>query len=285
MNSQIYQGYLMHSRLEPVKHTFVYPVYYYALDLLELPQLNDSLNLFGYNHIRPIAIHDQDYLGDGKQSILTKLFSHLQKHGYQQEITNVKLVTTARYFNYVFNPVSFFYCYCADGSLGCTVVEINNTYGETHLYILDQPAAKVPGFLARYQVAKEFYVSPFNDLQGDYDFYLSELQENLDIRINIVRAGKEVFVSRLWGTATALTDANLIKTLMKYPISAALAMPRITKEALILRYRKGLKPVLKPQPTSPMTIRQSQPSWHQQFHRNMTSIKHKIYRQLTQFNK
>ncbi|WP_392535319.1 DUF1365 domain-containing protein [Nostoc sp. C117] len=281
MNSQIYVGYLMHSRLEPIKHAFVYPVYYYSFDLFELPKLGESLKLFGYNKIRPVAIHDGDYLGDTKGSIRNKLFSFLKNKGCDRDITAVKLVTVARYFNYIFNPVSFFYCYRADGSLGCAVAEINNTYGETHLYILDRAEKPLPGFLAHYQVKKDFYVSPFNDLKGDYDFHLSELKEHLDIRINILREGREVFLSRLWGTGTPLTSANLIQTLIKYPISAALAMPRITCQALILNYRKGLQPVLKPNPTSPMTIRKAEPSFNQRLHRSITSMKHKIHRQLT----
>lgn len=279
MSSQIYLGHLMHSRLEPVKHTFVYPVYFFALDLSDLITLDKSSLWFGYNKVKPFAIHDRDYLGDEKGTIQTKLMFFLERQGCSDDIASVKLITVARYFNYVFNPVSFFYCYRQDGSLRCTVVEINNTYGETHLYILDRPEEPRPGFFARYRVSKEFYVSPFNDLKGDYEFHLSENDDRVDIRINILRDDREVFLSRIWGKALPLNSENLIRTLVQYPISAALAMPRITWQALILKYRKGLNPVLKPKPSSEMTIRTAPPSSIQQIERSLTSLKYKISRQ------
>lgn len=281
MNSRIYLGHLMHSRLEPVKHTFLYPVYFFAFDLSELSKLDKNLILFGYNQVRPVAIHDKDYLGDGEETIQAKLLSFLNKKRCGDDIASIKLVTVARYFNYVFNPVSFFYCYRQDGSLRCTVAEINNTYGETHLYILDRPDEPCPGFLARYRVSKEFYVSPFNDIKGDYEFHFSEIDERIDIRINILRDEREVFLSRLWGKAIPLNSENLISTLVQYPISAALAMPRITWQALVLRYRKGLNPVLKPKPSSEMTIRAASPSGLQRMERSITSLKYKIYRKFS----
>jgi DUF1365 family protein len=101
----------------------------------------------------------------------------------------------------------------------------------------------------------------------------------MDIRINILRDDREVFLSRLWGKALPLTSENLIRTLVQYPISAALAMPRITWQALILKYRKGLHPVLKPKASSEMTIRTAPLSLIQRIERSLTSLKYKNYRQ------
>jgi cyclopropane-fatty-acyl-phospholipid synthase len=62
VNSLIYQGAVSHARLEPVEHTFRYPVYFLGLDLDELPELPRRLGLFGYNRFRLLALHDRDYL-------------------------------------------------------------------------------------------------------------------------------------------------------------------------------------------------------------------------------
>ena len=50
----------------------------------------------------------------------------------------VRLLTHLRYAGYVFNPVSFYYCFGADGTrLECIVAEITNTpWGERHAYVL-----------------------------------------------------------------------------------------------------------------------------------------------------
>ena len=111
MNSKIYFGEVVHTRLVPVEHKFRYPVYFYAFALDELEELARNNPLFGYNQLRPVAIHDRDYLVPGDQTIREKVFSVLSEAGMDFPLGKVILVTAARYFNYIFNPVSFFYCH------------------------------------------------------------------------------------------------------------------------------------------------------------------------------
>jgi cyclopropane-fatty-acyl-phospholipid synthase len=73
MNSLIYQGEVSHARLTPVNHRFRYPVYFYAFDLDELPELACQNPLFGYNQLRPVAIHDKDYLQANSRPLQQKL--------------------------------------------------------------------------------------------------------------------------------------------------------------------------------------------------------------------
>ena len=47
MKSKIYQGEVTHARMLPVKHSFRYPVYFYAFDIDELPELARQSRLFG----------------------------------------------------------------------------------------------------------------------------------------------------------------------------------------------------------------------------------------------
>ena len=140
MNSCIYHGFVSHARLTPVGHTFRYPVYFFGLDLTELPRLPEISRWFGYNQRRPLAVHDRDYLAAGSEPILEKLGHFLRQSGVTDATARVFMVTAARYWNYVFNPVSFYYCYNPAGQLRCTVAEVNNTFEERHLYIL--PAAR-----------------------------------------------------------------------------------------------------------------------------------------------
>ncbi len=123
------------------------------------------------------------------------------------------------------------------------------------MYILDQPYKQIGNYLAHYEMKKEFFVSPFHDLKGDYQFLLSPINNKIDISINLIKAGCPVITTRLWGNGITLNSLNLLTTILKYPFNAALVMPRITWEYLNLRYRKGLKFYLKPKPNHPMTIR------------------------------
>lgn len=261
MKSAIYRGEIYHARLRPVRHVFRYPVYTYAVDLDELPELDRRIPLFGYNRFRPVAIHEKDYLGGGNESLRERVEERLRQQGCAETPARVILVTSARFLNYVFNPVSFFYCLRKDGSLLAAIAEVNNTFGETHLYVLTEPGTAKSGFLARYTVDKDFHVSPFNDRKGLYDFHFSELGERLNIRINILRDGEKAFLSGIQGQRLPLNSRNLTRTVLRFPLTAVATMPRILWQAAKLHYGKGLAVYTKPNPDSAMTIRQSPPGW------------------------
>ena len=148
MNSKIYIGEVTHARLSPVKHSFRYPVYFYAFDLAELSELARQTMLFGYNQRRPVALYDKDYLTPGETPVREKLEAVLTQAGRNFSLGKVILVTAARFFNYIFNPISFFYCHDDAGLLVCIVAQVRNTFGEMHLYLLDaQGVEKVDGRL------------------------------------------------------------------------------------------------------------------------------------------
>ncbi len=260
MNSCIYHGYVGHERLAPVGHRFRYPVYFFGLDLDELPDLPRLSRLFGYNRKRPLAVHDRDYLSAGPEPIREKLHRFLDQAGLPDAPARVFLVTAARYCNYVFNPVSFYYCYDREGLLRCTVAEVNNTFNERHLYILPAGTPVKADQPATFAAAKAFHVSPFNDLQGTYAFRFSPPGPQLAIDVNVVREGREVFLSRMEGTAIPFTAANLRATLARYPLTAALTFPRIVAQAVRLYFGKKLPVYTKPVPQSPLTIRIAPPT-------------------------
>jgi cyclopropane-fatty-acyl-phospholipid synthase len=255
MNSLIYRGRVMHARKEPVPHNFDYPVYFYAFDIDELANLDRQVSLFGYNRVRPVAIHDADYLNEGPNSIRDKLLVYIRQEGFEHRIGRITLITAARYFHYVFNPVSFYYCYNLADELEHVIAEVNNTYQERHLYMLREGSEPRPGFRKRYTVPKAIHVSPFNDMKGDYDFHFSDIGDKLDIRLDILRDGRVAFRSRLRGDAVPFTTRNLGVTLLRYPLTASLTMPRILWQAAKLRWLRKLRHRPKPAPSSHLTIR------------------------------
>jgi cyclopropane-fatty-acyl-phospholipid synthase len=261
VNSRIYAGVLEHERLGPVAHRFRYPVYLYGFDLDELATLDRTLPGFGYNRTRIVSMHDRDYLDDGPGSIRDKLMRVLGAHGLAGEVARVELVTAARYFGHVFNPVSFHHCYGSDGALRCVVAEVNNTFGERHLYVLDALEARDGAHETRRPVPKAFHVSPFYDVQGDYRFRFGDLRAGLDVSIEVHRDGAPAFRARLTGTARPLTGGALAATLARYPLTAALTVPRILWQAGKLRFAKRLPVHDKPEPADTGTFRRRDPSW------------------------
>lgn len=255
MKSLIYQGTVSHARLAPQPHSFCYPVYFYAFDLDELPELARENPLFGYNQRRPVAIFDRDYLHPGAEPIREKVRKVLRDAEIPDDPARVVLVTAARYFNYVFNPISFFYCYSATEALLCVLAQVRNTFGEMHLYLLRKPETGVASTRLHYRTDKQFHVSPFFERQGEYRFELSEAQHELDNQINYYQADELVLVARLQGQARPLTPRNLLGTLLKFPFSASLTMPRILWQAAKLHWQRRLPVYDRPIPHHKMTVR------------------------------
>ncbi len=261
MNSMIYKGFVKHERLGPRSHAFHYRIYVYGVFLDELVLLDERLPLFGYNRFRPAAIHDEDYLDEGKDSIKAKLLRFLGQKGRDASISRILLITSARYWGKVFNPVSFYYCFREDGGVECVVAEVNNTFGERHLYVLCPSERVSKGEVLHYRTPKAFHVSPFNDVAGDYDFlFTPRVHEELDIRIELRRGGDLLFRAQLWGQPFPLTSRVHVHTLLRHPFIPHLTMPRILWEAARLHFRKKLQVHTKPVPRSTMTIRRAPPT-------------------------
>lgn len=269
MNSKIFVGTVWHARRTPVSHEFTFPMYYYALDLDELPVLDQKIPFFGYNRRRLVSIHDADYLDKGPGTIREKLAPYLKAKGCFDDIRQIILVTSARLLGYVFNPVSFYYCYRADGRLRCAVAEVNNTFGDRHLYILTEstPPTHAPAneyasaWPVCYTHPKEFHVSPFNDVSGRYFFSFADIRSTLDIRVDLeTEDGRKVLQTRMQGDGLPLDRDNLKSTLLKYPFAVFLVMPRILWEAARLYYGKKLAVHHRPEPLHPMTILRASPT-------------------------
>lgn len=246
MKSKIYTGNVMHVRHAPVQHRFKLPFYFYAIDLDELELLNKRVRGFGYNHWRPVSIRDTDYLHE-HGSIRNQMDELMDC----PEVERIVLVTVARYFARVFNPVSFYYGLRADGTPAAIVAEVNNTFGERHLYLLNGGDT----FPLECQHDKQFHVSPFNNMEGHYTFNFSAPGETLRIEINLIRNGETILTAALWGEAKELNTATLWRTLAAYPFTALQTMPRILWQATILYLKKKLPIFARPLASSPMTIK------------------------------
>ena len=112
------------------------------------------------------------------------------------------MLTNARVFGHVFNPLSVFWCLNDDGSQRCVVAEVHNTYGERHCYLLETDER------GGVRTSKEFYVSPFNDLDGEYRMRLPLPDTALALSIVLARDGKAPFVAHGVRSLCAGDDAR-----------------------------------------------------------------------------
>jgi uncharacterized protein len=157
-------GVVRHTRLRPAINRFAYPTYFLLLPMRSLrerahPPLRR--NAFGL-----IGFHDRDH-GDGRADSLAWLDELLAHEGIADATGEVWLHCYPRVLGYVFKPVSFWYCHRRDGSLAAIVVEVNNTFGERHCYLLSGPRL---AYGQEMQSSKVFHVSPFCRVEGRYRF-------------------------------------------------------------------------------------------------------------------
>ncbi len=263
MKSCLFLGHVRHTRYQPVEHHLDYPLYIFAFHLHELAALDKNLLLFGYNRMRPFSVHDRDYLDDTDGTIREKLLRFLKAKPFVNEIKSIILITSPRYLHYVFNPVSFYYCYSSEEKLLYTVAEVNNTFGERHVYIPEESENDQKDYPVRFTAAKSFHVSPFNDMTGTYEFFFGDIRRDLDIRINLWRDNQIFFNAELKGDTIPLGNGNLFKLLIKHPLIPTLTMSRIYREAIKLYFLRKLPYHEKPLPVSMMTIRKAPPTYFQ----------------------
>ncbi|MDP2389278.1 MAG: DUF1365 domain-containing protein, partial [Acidobacteriota bacterium] len=240
--SSLLVGRVMHERLSPQRHGFRYRLYMHRLVLDELPALAGRLGLLGINRPRPSAFFEADHLAAAPGTLRQRVETVLREHGITRTIGDIELVTQCRVFGYVFNPVSFFFCYGQDDSLAAVIAEVTNTFGESHAYVLT-PNLEIA------TAKKVFHVSPFMTLDGTYRFAFDISQAHLDVRIDLYRQGTPIFVSRLSLDRRPLTDRGLALALVRYPLVTLAVIGRIHWQALRLWWKGATyypKPPLDP---------------------------------------
>ncbi|MEO7335536.1 MAG: DUF1365 domain-containing protein [Caldimonas sp.] len=157
-------GEVRHARLRPQRHRFSYRTYFLMLPMRSLrvtPAPELPRNRFGL-----ISFHDADH-GDGRADSLAWIDEALAAEGIADATGEVWLHCYPRVLGHTFKPVSFWYCHRPDGSLAAVVVEVNNTFGERHCYLL---CGESLAFGREVEAAKVFHVSPFCTVDGTYRF-------------------------------------------------------------------------------------------------------------------
>lgn len=211
----------MHHRLEPKNHRFHYNIFMFSLDLDELPEISKKIKIIGYNRFNLFEFRDTDHLQfngdrDKQGSLKEKLKKYLEDNGISLGNGRVMLVTHLRTLGYIFNPVSFYYCYKENDDPLCVVVEICNTFREMKLFLLTEAHLKNDKFSLN--TVKHFYVSPFMPLDTYFDFRLHLPTDKLNIKIDDHKEDRKFFISTLTGKKKILNNTRLLVYFLNFPL-------------------------------------------------------------------
>ena len=238
-------GQVRHTRLRPKKHAFAYRTFFLMLPMRSLSGAQSALAV---NRRGAISFHDVDH-GDGRSAAqggaLAWLDALLRAEGIDDATGEVWLHCYPRVLGYTFKPVSFWYCHRTDGSLRAIVVEVNNTFGERHCYLLDHPR-----YGMELQAQKVFHVSPFCSVAGRYRFrFVRSRQGERDrtvVRIDHDDEDGPLLLTSVSGDLLPVSTQTVRRALWGYPVMTLAVMARIHWQALRLwtkRVRFHRKPV------------------------------------------
>jgi hypothetical protein len=241
-------GQVRHTRLRPTRHAFAYGNYFLMLPMRSLREHGSGP--LARNRWAALSFWDADH-GDGRADALAWLDELLQREGVHTASGEVWLHTYPRVWGHTFKPVSFWHCHGADGALVAIVAEVNNTFGERHCYLLDQPRYGHPS-----RARKVFHVSPFCAVQGDYRFVFMRTTspERLVARVDLSDEHGPLLQTSVSGDLLALTPATQRRALWAYPAMTLGVVARIHWQALQL-WRKKVRWFSKPEPPAQFLTR------------------------------
>jgi DUF1365 family protein len=204
-------------------------VWYVGLELDELGAVDSKLRLLSHNRHNVLSVWDRDYLALQDPAAVGRGIAA----GEHRE-----LVTVPRILGHAFNPVSFLLAR-RGGEITDVQAEVHNTWGERHVYAL----ARNGGDNAyESEALKAFYVSPFLPIEGQYRFELREdATRRLQVRIALDDGdGREIFSGGIDVQPMALTDWNLGRLLLTYPLVNLKTVAMIHWQGFKL-WRRGVK--------------------------------------------
>ncbi len=220
MKSCIYEGQVRHGRRQPVPHAFRYRVFMMYLDLEELPTLFRGRWFWSARRPALARFRREHHLGTSAEPLQESVLNLVEEQTGRRPAGPVRMLTNLSYFGYCFNPVTFYYCFAADGqTLDAIVAEVNNTpWGERDCYVLPADDSTGSEKILRFNPRKKMHVSPFMPMTIDYDWSFIRPGSRLTVFMANEIEGERIFSASLALERREITGFALARVLASYPL-------------------------------------------------------------------
>ena len=196
---------IRHTRRTPFKRTFTHRSRTWLVDLDHLPDHGVLGRFEARDHLG-----DPDRDPEGRTSSTSSPLNGVETDGGR-----IVMAANARALGYCFNPISVFWCHRRNGELAGVVVEVHNTYGDRHAYLVH------PDEQGRARTEKQMYVSPFHGTDGHYEIAVPPPGDRLHVTVTLHSDDGAVFSASLDGEPT--------------PTSPLRSAPAALRGALLIR--------------------------------------------------
>ena len=236
MDSCIYEGRVSHTRSMPARHQFSYRLFLMYLDLEELQTLFKKRWFWSASRPALARFRRRDHLGPHDQPLTDAVRDLVETETGERPGGAIRLLTNMSYFGYCFNPVSFYYCFAAEGdSVEFIVAEVNNTpWGERDSYVLDCRSAAITDSSWRLCPEKKMHVSPFMPMEIEYEWTLSSPAERLSVFMTTTKDENRIFSAAMRLNRVEISSWSLASVLVRFPFHTMKVISSIYWQALLL---------------------------------------------------
>lgn len=249
--SGIYAGVVSHARLRPRPHRLRYRIFMLLLDLDELDVLDARLKRFAVGRFALTGFSPRDHLDHTGRDLRGQIDGILAAAGLEGG-GPVRLLAMPRILGGTFNPLTVWFLHRRDGALSAVLYEVNNTFGESHSYLI--PAAGGEDEVLSQTIEKGFYVSPFMDMDLTYAFRIQPPGGSVAVSIRVADAEGPVLNAAFAGERREMTDANLVSAWLRHPMTSLGVLAAIHWEALWMWLKGEPIRTRPPPPAAPVTL-------------------------------
>lgn len=234
--SRIYEGIVSHCRFVPKTHRFKYSVFMMYLDLDELDSVFSHNTFWSVKGFNLACFRREDYLGDASQPLKEAVHLRIRQENGEQLDGPVRVLTNLRYFGFIINPITCYYCFDKQENLKYIVAEVTNTpWGERHSYVI--PAAE-NNVRTQSRFEKNHHVSPFMPMDMEYHWRSSVPGDRLNVYMENHQGGARVFNAGMYMKQRELSPWRLNVILLQYPFMTLQVALGIYWQALKIWWKK-----------------------------------------------
>ncbi|WP_445257851.1 FAD-dependent oxidoreductase [Nocardioides aurantiacus] len=196
---------IRHTRRRPFRRSFEHRSTTWLVDLDHLPAPAGPGGVLG-------SFEARDHLGDPAGTLKGNVEHFLRTGGVEPDGGRIVMAANARALGHVFNPISVFWCHRRDGALAAVVVEVHNTYGDRHAYLVH------PDAQGRARTEKQMYVSPFHGTDGWYDVAVPVPGERLHVAVTLHTDDGATFSASLDGARTPVSALRAAPAALRHTV-------------------------------------------------------------------